>query len=897
MWSTSNAVSASLPNVGSVALSGSANVTPLTTTTYTLTVTNSSGATGTCTATVNVIGFGDTTPPTVSLTAPANGATVGGIVTLFATATDNVAVGDVQFKVGNTNIGSAILSSPYTTTWNTVAGTSTPDGSYTLNAVAADTSGNLATSSISVTVRNTPPAISAIATTPSYTTATTTWTTDEAANSKVVYGLTTSYGSASSSASFATSHSIILSGLTASSTYHYAVVSTDAEGNTSTSSDQTFTTTSPPTISSIATTMSATGATITWNTNQAATSEIVYGTTPAYGSASSSASFSTSHSIILGGLATSTLYHFAIVSTDAGGLTSTSTDQTFTTTTISPPTVALTAPTASSTVSGSSVTLSATASDNIGVANVQFEVDGTNIGSAITSSPYTTTWNSTSTSNGTHSLYAVALNTSGLYATSSESVTVSNPPVISSISSGSPTNSSATITWTTNENASSTVAYGTTTSYGSASSSASFVTSHSITLSGLSPSTTYHYQVQATDSLGNVATSSDQTFTTSNTQPAATCSISAAPSDITSGDTSVLSWTSSNATSASLNQGIGSVATSSSQNVTPTITTTYTLTVDGSGGSGNCNATVRIDTWQQIPVGDGGFIDGMSIANDDTMVVRTDTYGAYLWNGAEWQQLVTSASMPALFVDYAELYNDGVYEIQVAPNNSSDMYMVYPVQANTYPPLSGVYKSTNKGTTWTQTNFSPIENGASLAANGPYRMWGQKMAINPTNPNNVYVGTGAQGLFETTDGGDTWSSVSGVPDGTVDGGGNYPGITGILFDPASTTIMYVASYGNGVYQTINGGTNWNKINGSGGPSTVRYAAISSSGAGGTYFAVDSNQNLWVYAGGTWTEAISDGTVYGVAVDPDNSSHVVAVTYNGQLDESSQRRLLLERLVG
>src|SRR6185437_7976869 len=149
------------------------------------------------------------------------------------------------------------------------------------------------------------------------------------------------------------------------------------------------------------------------------------------------------------------------------------------------------------------------------VASVQFKVDSTNIGSAITSSPYTTTWNSTGVSDGTHTLYAVAEDTSGNYATSSESVTVENTPVsISSISSGTPTTTSATITWTTNQAASSTVLYGTTTSYGSASSSPSFVTSHSVALTGLTASTTYHFQVQATNAAGNYATSSDQTFTT-----------------------------------------------------------------------------------------------------------------------------------------------------------------------------------------------------------------------------------------------------------------------------------------------------------------------------------------------------------------------------------------------
>lgn len=180
-----------------------------------------------------------------------------------------------------------------------------------------------------------------------------------------------------------------------------------------------------------------------------------------------------------------------------------------------PPSVSLTVPSANSTVGGSSVTLTATASDNVAIANVQFKVDGANIGSAITSSPYTTSWNSTVVTDGSHTLYAVAKDTSGNYATSSISVTVRNtPPVISAISPGSATSTSATITWTTDEAASSQVNYGTTSGYGTASSSATLATSHSIILSGLIAGTTYHFQVQSVDAEGNVATSSDQTFIT-----------------------------------------------------------------------------------------------------------------------------------------------------------------------------------------------------------------------------------------------------------------------------------------------------------------------------------------------------------------------------------------------
>ncbi|MCP4148466.1 MAG: hypothetical protein GY757_12035 [bacterium] len=88
------------------------------------------------------------------------------------------------------------------------------------------------------------------------------------------------------------------------------------------------------------------------------------------------------------------------------------------------------------------------------------------------------------------------------------------PPVISSISAGSISQTGATITWTTDESADSEVNYGTTSSYGSTETSASLVTSHSISLTGLTAETTYHYSVQSSDSSSNTSTSTDYTFTT-----------------------------------------------------------------------------------------------------------------------------------------------------------------------------------------------------------------------------------------------------------------------------------------------------------------------------------------------------------------------------------------------
>jgi hypothetical protein len=91
------------------------------------------------------------------------------------------------------------------------------------------------------------------------------------------------------------------------------------------------------------------------------------------------------------------------------------------------PTVSMLAPLAGATVSGSAVTVSATALDNIALSGVQFKLDGANLGVEDTSFPYSISWNSTTASNGTHTLTAVARDTSGNLGTSvGRSITVSN---------------------------------------------------------------------------------------------------------------------------------------------------------------------------------------------------------------------------------------------------------------------------------------------------------------------------------------------------------------------------------------------------------------------------------------------------------------------------------------
>src|SRR4029453_16729387 len=90
-----------------------------------------------------------------------------------------------------------------------------------------------------------------------------------------------------------------------------------------------------------------------------------------------------------------------------------------------PPTVTITSPSSGATVSGI-IPVTATASDNVGVVGIRFLVDGSPIGAEISTPPYSTSWNTSLATEGSHVLSAVARDAGGNLTTSVISVNVYN---------------------------------------------------------------------------------------------------------------------------------------------------------------------------------------------------------------------------------------------------------------------------------------------------------------------------------------------------------------------------------------------------------------------------------------------------------------------------------------
>lgn len=162
------------------------------------------------------------------------------------------------------------------------------------------------------------------------------WATDETSTSGVDYGLTNAYeiGTVQDDG-LVLDHSLNLTGLVSETEYHFRVRSADGSGNEAFSGDYVFTTldVSAPIISGLTIVdITETSARVTWTTNEPATSTVAYGPTAAYErGAVTDAGLVLSHSVVLTGLTSNSLYHVQARSRDAAGNEGVSSDRTFTT--------------------------------------------------------------------------------------------------------------------------------------------------------------------------------------------------------------------------------------------------------------------------------------------------------------------------------------------------------------------------------------------------------------------------------------------------------------------------------------------------------------------------------------------------------------------------------------
>ncbi len=130
-------------------------------------------------------------------------------------------------------------------------------------------------------------------------------------------------------------------------------------------------------------------------------------------------------------------------------------------------------------------------------------------------------------------------------------------------------------------------------------------------------------------------------------------------------------------------------------------------------------------------------------------------------------------------------WNPGVgriTSIAINPSNSNNIVIG--------TPNAGIWRTTNKGTTWTSLtdHFSNL------------KVW--SLAMDPSNSNTVYWGSNSGVIYKSTNQGSTWQTFADLSGSSV-----YK----IAVHPTNSNIVYVAMNYGGFYRTLNGGASWTKI--------------------------------------------------------------------------------------
>jgi hypothetical protein len=364
----------------------------------------------------------------ISVTAPSSGATVSGTTTISASVeiVGVLTVVGVQFMVDGVSVGAEDTTAPYSIPWNT---RTTSNGPHTVVAVARDLLGARWWSDpVSITVFNdlTPPAVTVTAPAAGAVVSGTTTVRAVASDNVGVTGVQFRLDGANVGAEDTTApYEIPWNTAAASSGAHtWTAVARDAAGNTTTSGGVSVTVDNAP--PSVGITAPSAGAivsgTVTVKANASDNIAVVSVQFRLDGADFGAADTAAPYEIPWNTAAASSGPHtLTAVARDVAGLTTTSATVSVITDNASP-SVSITAPAAGATVSGV-VTVSAGASDDVGVAGIQFFVDGAAHGAEDTSAPFSTAWDTSTAAAGSHTLTARARDTAG-NSTTSATVTV-----------------------------------------------------------------------------------------------------------------------------------------------------------------------------------------------------------------------------------------------------------------------------------------------------------------------------------------------------------------------------------------------------------------------------------------------------------------------------------------
>jgi len=207
---------------------------------------------------------------------------------------------------------------------------------------------------------------------------------------------------------------------------------------------------------------------------------------------------------------------------------------------------------------------------------------------------------------------------------------------------------------------------------------------------------------------------------------------------------------------------------------------------------------------------------------------------------------------------YPEIFN---IQINIDPTDSNTIY------ATSYP--GGVFKSTDGGVTWMESNFAL----PSFAVADPNTQGYYSLEIDPDNSNILYLGIFGKGVYKSTDGASTWMPMY----GSMGQNKNImkKGITQIKVSPVNSNEVYLAT-NEGVYFSDDGTKSWIEINQ--GLELTDVVSISISQDGKTIFAGTRGADIWkssteLIGWSQVTKLNAEPRICWIKIDPTNSNNI------------------------